>query len=120
MKFWVTDPTELVAFNFTWQTPPALALGFPEMVAVPPLPAVKCNPLGNVPVSVIVAAGDPLVFTVKLKGLDVFAVAVGAEVKAGACLTVTVRTGVAGSGLAVCRGQIQGRKCPRFPPPGSR
>ena len=62
------------------------------MVAVPPLPAVKCNPLGNVPVSVIVAAGDPLVFTVNLKGLDVFAVAVGAEVKAGFLGPVVVVT----------------------------
>ncbi len=37
------------------------AVGVPESVAVPLAPAEKVTPVGNVPVRVIVGAGDPVV-----------------------------------------------------------
>ena len=45
------------------------AAGVPAMVAVPLPLAVKVTPAGSVPVSVRVAAGEPVVVTVKLNGL---------------------------------------------------
>jgi hypothetical protein len=38
--------------------------GVPEMVAVPAVGALNANPVGNVPVWVMVAAGYPVVVTV--------------------------------------------------------
>src|SRR4051794_21064091 len=60
------------------------------MVAVPSALAVNVSPAGNVPVRLIEGNGLPDVFTEKLKGCPVVAVALVALVKAGADSGTTV------------------------------
>ena len=50
---------------------------------MPEVPALKCTPVGSVPVSVTVATGLPVVPIPKVNGLPTLAVAEAAEVKAG-------------------------------------
>ena len=64
------------------------------MVAVPFAPAVNVNPFGRPPDSVRVAAGTPVVVTVKVPGLPMVKVVPGALVKTGATGAPTVRVKV--------------------------
>jgi hypothetical protein len=57
------DPEELVALMVTGKVA-GVAVVVPEMVAVPVVPGVKVSPVGRVPDSVMVGAGNPVVVTV--------------------------------------------------------
>ncbi len=70
--------------------PAIAAVALPDNLAVPPAAAAKVMPVGNVPVIVIVATGEPVVVMMNVNADPVSAVAVAALVKAGAWATVMV------------------------------
>jgi hypothetical protein len=88
VKIWNAEPALLVASMMNSEVP--LAVGVPEMVAVPFELAVKLSPFGRLPMRFNVAAGLPVVVTVKLKTLPTVAVADAELAKAGALLTPRV------------------------------
>jgi len=78
-----------VAVSITGNNPGATEV-VPDNVAVPLAPAAKLMPAGNVPVSVIVAAGDPLLVTANVNGAPTTAVAELALVICGTVETFRV------------------------------
>ena len=83
VKTWVAFvPTPFEAVRSTWNVP--FFFGTPEI-----FPLLKVTPLGRVPHSRIVAAGEPLAVAVKLPNSFWENVAESAEVNEGASLTVS-------------------------------
>ena len=88
-----------------------------------PVAALKLTPLGKVPVSLSVGAGEPVAVTVKVPLLPAVNVCCSASVKAGVCVTVSVNVWVkyrrvgGGEGIVVGAGGICGGVPLRTPVP---
>jgi hypothetical protein len=94
VKLWLAGlPTPLLAVKVSTYVPPLPAAGIPLSVAVPFPLSLNVTPLGNVPVSVSVGVGAPVVVTVKLPDvLPTVNVVLFALVIAGAiCAVLTVK-----------------------------
>ena len=87
--------TPFVALMVSGYVPPVPAAGVPDRVAVPLAWATKVTPAGRDPVLETVAAGLPVVITVKLPEDPTVKVVEDADVIAGAASTVKVNDWVA-------------------------
>jgi hypothetical protein len=85
---WLADPPPLAAVTVSEYVPAATAF-VPDSVPVPSPLSAKLAPAGR-PVAVSFGAGEPLVATVKEKGVPAVSVAVAALVKANVLPTVSV------------------------------
>jgi hypothetical protein len=89
VKPWLAGvPTPLLAVMVREYVPPLPAAGVPLNVAVPFPLFTNVTPLGSVPVSVSVGAGDPVVVTVKLPAVPTVNVVLLALVIVGAVCAV--------------------------------